>query len=383
MENKETKVIDILPIGKGNRILTFLGDLFLNLILSFLLFSFIVTPTAKQISNFENLNHEHETVSEKMYSLFYKNNLVYKYEDYPEYDLVDNIDYTFNYFISYYACDNETQLISPEFGNDLKNQVIYHYFNDLLPGNNINNIEYYRTLMIRYDNNTYFQADSNETTFKLKDEYKNQIEAKFDSRNEMSELGKTYFEEIKSKVYLPMFAEIMECIKIYDLTHSEVDLSYLECVQRIKELEDYHEQLLTSTTIVSFVTSTLVYYLLIPFITGNKRTLAMLFMRNERVAYPSLDHLKNSSYIGNAIFSIFSNLSFAFLLPLTLVPFNILFTYSILIYLSLIGLVVDICSLFFVLFNEYNKTWSDVITSTIYIKTTDLDEIYRSRGYNL
>lgn len=48
--NQEQKYLDIYPISKGKRILTFLADFFITLITSIFLFNIIIYPIGKTIA---------------------------------------------------------------------------------------------------------------------------------------------------------------------------------------------------------------------------------------------------------------------------------------------------------------------------------------------
>lgn len=377
---KKTNYVDIAPLKKGKRILTFLADLFLNFILAFLIFNILVSPTAKKICDFETLNTNHEVYTNKMYSLFYKNNLVYKSPDLPEYDLTDNIDYTYNYFLSFYACGSETVLEDgSNLGNKIENEVLYHYFNDIL-GENDKYLEHIKT----YNESNLFTFDETSVTgIKLKNDVAVELEAYFDVRNEMSQIGKDYYSKIKNEIYLPIFAEVMESIKTNDLTHADVDMSYIECTTEIAKLEKFHKNLLAICSVISYIFSCLLYYFLIPVLTENRKTLAMVFMRNQRMEYETLGKLKNIHFIGSAFYSIITNASLIMFLPMILVPFNYLFSINALLYTSVISLIFGIIGLVFILASKFNRSWGDILTSMVYISNDSLDAIYRSKGYKI
>ena len=377
---KKTNYVDITPLRKGKRILTFLADLFLNFILAFLIFNIIVTPTAKKICDFETLNKNHEEYTAKMYSLFYENKLVYKSEEFPEYDLTDNIDYTFDNFLSYYACDDSTMLEENSmYGNKIENEVFYHYFNDIL-----GNKELYFANLEAYNYANYFVKDETALTgIKLKDDIRLELEPYFDTRNEMSQIGNEYYKNIKDDLYFPLFAEVMSSIEEHDLTHPNVDCSYLTCKTEIEKLEKFHKNLLTICAAVSYVFSCLLYYFLIPCLTENKRTLAQAFMKNHRMEYTTLNPIKNTHFIASAFYAMLTNACLVVFFPMMLVPFNYLFSINALLYTSIISLIFDIIGLVFILINKFNRSWQDILTSMVCISDESLAEIYKSKGYKI
>ena len=55
---EEKKVIDIYPTKKTRRVLSFLGDFFINFILTIFIFNMIVLPIAKYSSSYKTKYEE-------------------------------------------------------------------------------------------------------------------------------------------------------------------------------------------------------------------------------------------------------------------------------------------------------------------------------------
>ena len=67
--NQEQKYLDIYPISKGKRILTFLADFFITLITSIFLFNIIIYPIGKTIAKTDEKTNEIYTLEKEKYDL--------------------------------------------------------------------------------------------------------------------------------------------------------------------------------------------------------------------------------------------------------------------------------------------------------------------------
>lgn len=374
----EPKVVEIEPLKKWKRFLVYLADLFLNFIFCFLLFNLFITPVGKAITGFNTLDKKHEETTEKMYSLLYKNNLVYQSPEFPEYDLADNVDYSFPFFMSYYACDAGTVFPGDSIYKNYENtENISAYFVGYL-----NDKPTYTAFFKNYNEKSglFIEDSSTVSGFALKPEVKNQIESYYDV-NEVTVAAKNYMETIKSEVYLPLFSELMTTLESKDLTHADVNMTYIECIKEINSLEKYHEVLLSVCSIISYLLGSSIYYFIIPVLTQNKKTLAMLFMRVERIEFSSLNLLSTKHYALSALFNMLLDAVLILFMPTMLVGFSIVFSYSILLYISLVSLAFNITGLLFIIINSHNRSWNDLLNSMVLITSDSLDEIYRSRGY--
>ena len=60
-ENQEKKVINLVPLKKGKRILLFLADYFINFILGFLLFVVACYPLGKLMTGYTAKTNDYDT----------------------------------------------------------------------------------------------------------------------------------------------------------------------------------------------------------------------------------------------------------------------------------------------------------------------------------
>ena len=118
--NQEQKYLDIYPISKGKRILTFLADFFITLITSIFLFNIIIYPIGKTIAKTDEKTNEIYTLEKEKYDLLYDSKILFYDSDY-KYSYINNLETSMKKFIYYYTGDN----------TDLENEFIRHFYIDL------------------------------------------------------------------------------------------------------------------------------------------------------------------------------------------------------------------------------------------------------------
>ena len=376
--NPQDNSVDIKPLKKGKRVLIFLADFFLNLIITFFLFSIAVAPIGKAITGFNSKNEEHQTVASEMYNFYYESGVLLKNTEFEAYDLTAGIEYTYRCFLSYYVLDSEESINPsyPQYGHKDLNDTIRHFYRDIRGDESA-----YKTLFEKYNKeNEYFTFD---TEFKLKTEVKNELYAFFDVKDEMGDIGNGYYKNIQNNVFNPMIAEVFSDMINNDLVLPDHQHTFNECKAILASLEKYHENLMTSCTFIAYAISSLVYYLVIPFFNMDKKTLGMMMMKVERVVFTNLNHPSRIHQLLIVFYSLLTNMIGLVLIPAILVPFNNLFANSWLLYSSIFSLALSLVSLIFVLFNQYNRSFTDFLSNTLYLAQDDMDALYRARGYNV
>ena len=166
LENKQ-KVVNIVPAGKGKRILLFLADLFLNFILSFVVLNLIVVPLGKLFVGFKGKTNDYTENQTLRADILYQNGVVINSGDVEKKDLVYNVSFSYYCFLSYYSYneENPSNMIDDQFGHKEENEVIRRYFIDV-----INNQDKYASLFDNYNNDKYFVKDG--INYSLKEEYR-------------------------------------------------------------------------------------------------------------------------------------------------------------------------------------------------------------------
>lgn len=378
---QEENYVDIHPLKKGRRILVFVADFFINFFVTFLIFNIAAAPIGKASTNFNDKNDEHITLTSEMYDHYYLSGVLLEGNTFNKLDVTAGIEYTYRCFLSYFVLEQEESIDSthPQYGHKIQNNTIYHFYHDIR-----NNDAQYISAFKDYNNrDDYFEFDESTQSYILKEEVKNELYAFFDSKDAMGTIGERYYFNILEHVFNPLMAEVMVDIEKNDLHYTGEHNSFLECKNRIKELEAYHDNLMTVCALISHGISWLILFVIIPLVNKNRKTLAMMFMKIERVNFYSLNLTKRGVSFINAVYYLFAMMLGLMFIPSILVPFNNLFALSFLMYGTVFAAILLIVSLIFTLFNQYNRSLIDYLSNTLYLSSEEMDEVYRARGYKI
>ena len=381
LDQQENNAVDIHPLKKGKRILLFLADFFINFILSFLLFNVAVAPIGKAITKYDNKNDEHIVLTNVMYEHYYKSGVVFEAVNSEYTDITAGIEYTYRCFLSFFVLDNEESIDAnyPQYGRKIENDVIYHYYHDI----RMNDDAYFNSFKNYNEKNNYFVFDKSSLSFSLKNEVKNELYSFYDPKDEMGNVGKGYYNDILENVFNPMLAEVMVDIDKNDLHFEGEKHSFLECKNRIKELETYHDHLMTICALISHFVSWLALFLIVPLVNSDRKTLGMLFMKIHILNFNDLNIVKRGAYVINSIYYLFATMLGLMFVPSLLVPFNNLFASGFLAYSSIFAAVLLLVDLIFLLINQYNRSLIDFATHSLYLTEKEMSELYRARGYKI
>lgn len=380
-EQQEKEAIDIHPLKKGKRILVFFADFFIHYALTFLLFNIAVAPIGKAITHYEEKNQEHITLTAEMYDHYYKSNILLKDASFEYYDVTAGVEYTYRCFLSYYVIEGEetTDSSFPQYGHKTANEVIRHFYVDIRNSEQkyIDNFKSYN------ETNNYFVYDEVNKSFSLKEEVKNEIYPFYDVKDEMGNIGKEYYDNISKELFNPLMAEVMRDIEQNDLHFEGEKHSFKQCRETIKAIETYHENLMTICTYITHFICWLGLFLILPLVNKHRKTLAMIFMKIERVDFFTLNHTRRGPYIINSIYALFSTMLGIMFVPSLLVPFNTLFSLRFLMYGTIFSLALIIADIIFLLINQYNRSLIDYLSNNLFLTEAEMDEVYRVKGYTI
>ena len=376
-DNQEKKVINLDPLKKGKRILLFLADYFIDFILGFLLFVVMVYPLGKVMTGFSAKKDVYNANLELRGQILIGSKIIHNSHDVDIYNISYNVDFTSDCFLSYYAFDEESpsNMRYNQFGHKEDNKIFHTYFINILGDENI-----FITLFDKYNEKfSYFERSGANLT--LKSEIRNQVKPNFIKGEECSQVGKEYVSKIKSSVYLPMFSEIMESIKTSDLIFE--GHSYNQTQSAIIGYEKFTLNLITATALIAVFLSSSVVYLIIPLCNKGRKTIGMFIMNIEVVNIRSLGYLKKREQVLRFIYSLFQVFLISFFVPMTSIPFVEMFRIQLLFIILLFSLAFMLINMTAILFDQYNRSLFDHLLGVIHLKTADLDEVYRAKGYYL
>lgn len=362
MENIDTNeqlYLDINPISKGRRMLVFLGDFFINFILSMFIFNIIVLPIGQVSSQYEEKMEQINIAQEKRDDILYDNNLLFYETESEKHSFNLNLNYTFELYLKYYVFEDE---------NLKKYEVFATYFSEIC-----NNNELYFNLY-KDVNSKYNFFDISDNSVKLKQQYKDQLAIYFDTKDELDEAGKNNFQTLLDNVFLFLYSEML-----LDMENNNT-LNYNAYQGIVDEVNQYYDILLIVCCYVSFIISSLICFIVVPLISKTGKTITMMTMHIERVGMNTLFILKRGERALHSVYHIVFNLAFIMFLPCFVVSFNYLFSLGGFFIISSISMVLILASFVFILVNSYNRSLIDFISQSVLISSDDFDNLARMKG---
>ena len=246
-EVKKQKVVEIYPTKLGRRVLCFLSDIFLCLILSFIFFELVVFQISRPIINYDNLVNESETYQKNQYAILYSSDLLFFNDENKEnqFMMSEALEDTNYNYLNFYTNDNSEEL--------KKYDVFFNYFVNLKSGDKSDNLNELNGLLIKYGSD-FFNTEKTTIngTFALKTTYIEQFKANYIEGDEMSEEAKNNYENFSKKVFLNLYSVMINDIETNDLKVSDVSKSYVELKNDIQAIND---KINTNYIVCSYITA--------------------------------------------------------------------------------------------------------------------------------
>lgn len=374
IQNKQ-KVLDVLPLNKGRRILLFLGDFFLNFVLSFVMFSLMILPLGKVITNYTGRQEQAQKNLSLRSDILKENKLLFFNDDAEKIDVLYNASFTFYCFFSYFVYDDENPVNAryEQYGHKVENDIFRHYFTDIAHEEN----KYYDFFDL-YNKNQYFERSGDEYT--MNSELKTLIFPYFDKSDEPSEDADKKIGEMEDSFFYPMYSEMISMVENKTDLHYN-GYSYNDLQKKILAFDNYSNNLAVVTAYITLLVSTGILYLLVPLINKNHKTVTMMIMKLERVNKENLEIVKTPKVVINFVYALLSSLLIAFFIPAVFVTIYGIFNIPILMIFGLLSVALILASFVFLLFSAFNMDLFDFLTGTVLLKTSALDDIYRAKGY--
>lgn len=372
-ENKQ-KVIELKPLNKWKRFLLFLGDYFIAFILSFILFNLAVFPLAKIICNTQKQNEEASRLENSAIVMLKDAGFIHMPNDSSSFE--SSVNYTFKAFLSYYAFDEETpDTTYPQFGHKIENEVIRHYYENVIKSTEQYIIDFKE---VNVDN--MFDIGDSVDSIVLKSDYKvklaNELLEVVDPDN--YSLAMTNFRDnvFARLFYLKVYAHIQENDYVKD------GVSYNSLLQQATDIRTSLNWVASVSTIISITISWGLLFVLYPLINKEKRTITMSAMQLTKLHYKSLSQIDNGIVMIQSFYHFVILLSSLVFLPILYFGIGYSFNLPLIFILSVISLGLIIASGFFIIFNEHNRSGSDIITNTVLVPTSEIDRLYIERLEN-
>lgn len=355
-----SKQFDIYPAKKSRRILVTISDIFITLILAVFLFEIIVMQIAKPIIKYNDIQTRIYNNEVSRRDLLVFNNILFKSD--KEYDFSKDLEKTAINYIEFQVKNDESTK---------KYDVFSTYFVDIKK----ENISKLNEIII--DKCTpYFDKNSLTITgtYRLSEDYLNYFSPYFEEGNEMSSVGKNYFDSFKEKEFLKLYQEILTDITNNDLVKDSSNNTFNYYSNLISEDESFLKNTYIFCSYISFFIAALTLYLIIPLANKKGRTLSEIILKIERINVKKMDYLKKRYILIEFLFNLLESLIIIVFVPyITLQLYGISLLYG----GAIISLLFLLAQLLILLINEYSKTLKEIATNSLCIDSSLMDDYYK------
>lgn len=369
VENNE-KIIELAPLSKGKRMLAFLADFFITFIFSFILFNLATFPLAKVSFDTESKSNE-ITYYDKAANEVLINSMLLFPNTLATNDFVEYVDYTFKCFLSYYAFDDENvDPNNPQFGHKNENEVVRHYMVDMH-----DNETGYIEAFSKENTDNYFTIGNSALDIKLKDEYKvafaNELIEIQDESKYSTQMVNVRDHLFARLYYLNVYNDIVKNDLVVD------GVSFNECMKNVSRLNNQLSWIATGTALITVFISVSIFYLVIPLIQKERKTIALMMMKIYRVNQKSFAFQSRLEALLGWLYQLIFNLSYALFMPILFFGVAYCFSLPLLAQFFILSTMLMIISFVSILFNQFNRSMSDVLTQSVLIPSDEMDNLYK------
>lgn len=344
--------------------LAFLADAALLFLCSFAFFHLAYYPIISTATSLSSSQEEYVEAMNKRDNVLYGSNLLF-YDESSS----DKTATSFSTNLSY-TCDCYIKLLCGK--GESKYDAFNNYYS-LIKGDQSK----YLSFMKQRDSSTSFFDFS--STPKLADAYIEEFLPFFEEGNSPTKKGQDDYSSFQKDFFLPSYSVMLEDIKTNDLVYEGISYKAEQSV--VEGFKNKVNVVVCSSAGGAYLTSLLLLNIVVPLISKTRKTLGLIFLKEERVDANRLIPIKRSKLILTTVYTLFFSSFFVFLLPWPVISFNELFTIPALWIISLISLILDLVSLGFLLFDQLDRTLTDKLTLISYIDEESMDAIYRAKGY--
>lgn len=362
-ETSKKEEIQIYPLSKGKRFVAFLADFFLTFIISFAFFHLAIYPLLSYSLNLYDGQETCLQAQKDRDGVLYGNSLLFYEEgksDKEPSSFTVNLEYTCKSYVSSLVKGDSTY------------DVFHHYFVDIRKQES----QYVEWLKVK---DTATQFFSYSPSVSLLSKYVDEFSPLFEEGNAPSKQGEEDYSRFQKEFFLPAYSSLLQDVIKNDLSYQGASYNQKQAV--VTAFSNKANAIIVSSAAVAYVVGVSVVYLIVPLLSKTRKTLGMIFLRRERVHAAKLMPLRKRDLILPYLYAYFANAGLLFLLPWPIVSFNELFSLPGLWILSLISVLFDLVSLFFLLFDKLDRTLSDKMTISVMLEEEEMDAIYRAKGY--
>lgn len=373
-EENKVKVINLNPLSKWKRILLFLGDYAITFILSFIFFNLAVFPLGKLICQTEKQSLKAVEYQEKANDLLIEGGLIFD-DSIRDDNFENDVNYTFKVFLSYYAFDSEESpdKSNPQYGHKAENEVIRNYFLNHLH----NEADYLAAFKDVNSKDNMFDIGETAYDISLKKDYKLLLGSELLEISDESQYS-TQMTNLRDHVFARLFYIYIYQNDILENDFVINDRSYLGYLNNSKKIYENLNWVPVVCSFISVVLSWAGVFLIYPMINEERRTPTGSVMKSNSLSFKRLSAIDRKIVGIQSFYSLILNLSIMIFLPVLFFGLPYCFNLPLLFIFMVISFSLMLVSLFFVLFNEHNRSGSDILTSTVIVPASELDELYKN-----
>lgn len=362
--------IDIMPLGKWRRILLFLGDFFIVFIAAIFLSNIAVYPIIKSTTGYDIKESNDVSYQQDRFQILYDNDLLFYEASETKNNIEENLSYSFDRFLSYYVVDGP-----------IGDEIFHTYYSSYPNKDGQTLIGLYE----RYDTLGMFDFESLDANGLplLKAEFKDQLAPYFDPKDEMSETGKKYYNDIFPHFFLSMFYTMIDDVKANDLSSPDGTPSrtYDELTSLIDGFDQYKQNMAIIASSVSFSIACIIIYFVYPQISKSGRTVSQSMLRVDRVDRTSFTIMNRGVGVLIGLYQTIFSVPMLLFLPIPTVSVNYVFSIAPLFGLFITGALLILADMIVVLADKYNRGLTELFTHSVCLKEESLDEIYKAKGH--
>lgn len=362
--------IDIMPLGKWRRILLFLGDFFIVFIAAIFLSNIAVYPIIKSTTGYDIKESNDVSYQQDRFQILYDNDLLFYESSETKNNIEENLSYSFDRFLSYYVVDGP-----------IGDEIFHTYYSSYPNKDGQTLIGLYE----RYDTLGMFDFESLDASGLplLKAEFKDQLAPYFDPKDEMSETGKKYYNDIFPHFFLSMFYTMIDDVKANDLSSPDGTPSrtYIELTSLIDGFDQYKQNMAIIASSVSFSIACIIIYFVYPQISKSGRTVSQSMLRVDRVDRTSFTIMNRGVRVLIGLYQTIFSVPMLLFLPIPTVSVNYVFSIAPLFGLFITGALLILADMIVVLADKYNRGLTELFTHSVCLKEESLDEIYKAKGH--
>ena len=369
MEEKEQNVIELRPLSKWKRLLVFLGDYSVMFILSFILFNLAIFPLSKVIFDTQTRSEKADYLEQQALNMLKDDGFLYSPTEASSFE--DRVNHTFKIFLSYYAFDEEeADPNNKQYGHKDSNEVIRTYYQNVIKDESLY-IKDFKEVNAKDD---MFNIGDSVNDISLKTDYKNQLANEIlevkDEEN-YSIVMTNFRDHVFARLfYLHVYNHIIENDYVKD------GHSFNGYLKEMKDIMKSLQWVASGAALVSITLAWSISYVLYPLVNKEKRTVTMSAMRLSKLNYKGLSQIENKTVLFQSFYHLIFAFSGSLFMPILFFGLAYSFNLPLLFVLSLISLALIVLSGAFIIFNEYNRSLSDILTNVVTLPTSEIDNMY-------